>query len=224
MHEMSHHYLAELGKLAKAFPQSEAARDYETIMQWASWEKGQVKAYAGTASAKEFQARDEAIRKAEEKGDTLEIKRLKDVWAQERFARAFEEYLHSGEAPTSVLKQIFRRFKRWISDIYKTVAGAGVRATAEVEAVMARMVATDAEIEAELTRENFIAMALNWGNAGNRSRLIAGTGMTKEEIQALFEVSSCAQKAKSRCDTRRMAASKSWVPRTMSSEEAYSSG
>jgi hypothetical protein len=149
MHEMSHHYLSELAKLAQMFPESEAAKDYETIMQWASWQEGQVNAYAGTASAKEFQARDEAIRKAEKAGDTLEVKRLKDVWAQERFARAFEEYLHSGDAPTSVLKQIFRRFKRWLSDIYKTVTGAGVRATSEVEAVMARMVATDAEIEAE---------------------------------------------------------------------------
>ena len=149
MHEMSHHYLSELAKLANMFPGSEAAKDYETIMQWASWQDGQVKAYAGTASAKEFQARDEAIRKAEKAGDTLEVKRLKDVWGQERFARAFEEYLHSGDAPTSALKQIFRRFKRWLSDIYKTATGAGVRATSEVEAVMARMVATDAEIEAE---------------------------------------------------------------------------
>ena len=99
MHEMSHHYLSELAKLANMFPGSEAAKDYETIMQWASWQEGQVKAYAGTASAKEFQARDEAIRKAEKAGDTLEVKRLKDVWAQERFARAFEEYLHSGDAP-----------------------------------------------------------------------------------------------------------------------------
>jgi hypothetical protein len=149
MHEMSHHYLSELKKLSERFPQSEAAKDYETIMQWASWQEGQVNAYAGTASAKEFQARDEAIRKAEKEGDEMELKRLKDVWVQERFARAFEEYLHSGDAPTSVLKQIFRRFKRWLSDIYKTVTGAGVRATSEVEAVMARMVATDAEIEAE---------------------------------------------------------------------------
>ncbi len=99
MHEMSHHYLSELAKLAQMFPESEAAKDYETIMQWASWQEGQVNAYAGTASAKEFQARDEAIRKAEKAGDTLEVKRLKDVWAQERFARAFEEYLHSGDAP-----------------------------------------------------------------------------------------------------------------------------
>ena len=99
MHEMSHHYLSELAKLAQMFPGSEAAKDYETIMQWASWQDGQVNAYAGTASAKEFQARDEAIRKAGKEGDEMELKRLKDVWAQERFARAFEEYLHSGDAP-----------------------------------------------------------------------------------------------------------------------------
>ena len=159
MHEMSHHYLSELKKLSERFPQSEAAKDYATIMEWATWQDGQVEAYAGTASAKEFRERDKAIREAEKNGKEAEVKRLKETWAQERFARAFEEYLHSGDAPTSTLKQIFRRFKRWLTQIYQDVTGAGVRATAKVEAVMARMVATDAEIEAAalLKRANRIA-------------------------------------------------------------------
>lgn len=88
------------------------------------------------------------FREAEKNGKEAEVKRLKETWSQERFARAFEEYLHSGDAPTSTLKQIFRRFKRWLTQIYRDVTGAGVRATPKVEAVMARMVATDAEIEA----------------------------------------------------------------------------
>ena len=141
MHEMSHHYLSELKKLSERFPQSEAAKDYATIMEWATWQDGQVEAYAGTASAKEFRERDKAIREAEKNGKEAEVKRLKETWAQERFARAFEEYLHSGDAPTSTLKQIFRRFKRWLTQIYQDVTGAGVRATSKVEAVMARMVA-----------------------------------------------------------------------------------
>ena len=152
MHEMSHHYLSELKKLSERFPQSEAAKDYATIMEWATWQDGQVEAYAGTASAKEFRERDKAIREAEKNGKEAEVRRLKETWAQERFARAFEEYLHSGDAPTSALKQIFRRFKRWLTQIYQDVTGTGVRATSKVEAVMARMVATDAEIEAAATR------------------------------------------------------------------------
>ena len=141
MHEMSHHYLSELQKLSERFPQSEAAKDYATIMEWATWQDGQVEAYTGTASAKEFRERDKAIREAMKNGKEAEVKRLKETWAQERFARAFEEYLHSGDAPTSTLKQIFRRFKRWLTQIYQDVTGAGVRATSKVEAVMARMVA-----------------------------------------------------------------------------------
>lgn len=141
MHEMSHHYLSELKKLSERFPQSEAAKDYATIMEWATWQDGQVETYAGTASAKEFRERDKAIREAEKNGKEAEVKRLKETWAQERFARAFEEYLHSGAAPTSTLKQIFRRFKRWLTQIYQDVTGAGVRATSKVEAVMAQMVA-----------------------------------------------------------------------------------
>lgn len=98
MHEMSHHYLSELKKLSERFPQSEAAKDYATIMEWATWQDGQVEAYAGTASAKEFRDRDKAIREAERNGKEAEVRSLKETWAQERFARAFEEYLHSGDA------------------------------------------------------------------------------------------------------------------------------
>ena len=148
MHEMAHNFLFDLEHIAELVPESRYAKDLAVIREWASWTKGAADEYAGTASAAEFRSREEKILAAEKKGDTAEVERLKREWMQERFARGFEEYLRSGEAPAQGLRSVFRRFKAWLTRIYKDVTGAGVRASAEVEAIMARMIATDEEIEA----------------------------------------------------------------------------
>lgn len=146
IHEMSHHYLFEVEKLAKEFSKSEAAQDYDVIMKWAKWKEGQAEVYLGTASEKEFLSLDNAIRDAEQRGDHLASERLKNRWAQERFARGFEEYLRIGKAPTPSLQPIFQRFTHWLKQIYRDVTGVGIRPTKDVEAVMDRMVATDDEL------------------------------------------------------------------------------
>lgn len=148
MHEMAHNFLFDMEHLAEIAPESRYAKDLATIQNWASWTKGAADEYAGTASAVEFRDREDKILAVEKKGDTAEVERLKREWMQERFARGFEEYLRSGEAPAQGLRAVFRRFKAWLTRIYKDVTGAGVRASAEVEAIMARMIATDEEIEA----------------------------------------------------------------------------
>lgn len=148
VHEMSHMFLLDLQEVAGIDPNSQQAKDLKTIMDWAEYKPGQADEYKGTASAEEFRRRDAEIQAAEKAGDTLEAQRLKDVWAQERFARGFEEYLKSGEAPAAGLKRAFRQFKKWLVQIYNDVLGAGVRATPEVEAIMARMVASEEEIDA----------------------------------------------------------------------------
>lgn len=148
IHELAHMFLLDLQEIAGIDPNSQQAKDLKAIMDWAEYKTGQVDEYKGTASAEEFRKRDAAIKEAEAKGDKEEAKRLKEVWAQERFARAFEEYLRTGEAPAQGLKRAFRAFKKWLVQIYNDVLGAGVRATPEVEAVMARMVASEEEIDA----------------------------------------------------------------------------
>lgn len=148
MHEMAHNFLFDLEHIAEIAPESRYAKDLVAIQKWASWKKDAADGYAGTASAAEFRDREDKILAAEKKGDTAEVERLKREWMQERFARGFEEYLRSGEAPAQGLRSVFRRFKAWLTRIYKDVTGAGVRASAEVEAIMARMIATDEEIEA----------------------------------------------------------------------------
>ena len=148
IHEMSHMFLLDLQEVAGIDPNSQQAKDFDTIMKWAEYKPGQVDEYIGTASAEEFRRRDSEIQAAEKAGNTVEARRLKDIWAQERFARGFEEYLKSGEAPAAGLKAAFRQFKKWLIQIYNDVLGAGVRATPEVEAIMARMVASEEEIDA----------------------------------------------------------------------------
>lgn len=148
IHEMSHMFLLDLQEVAGINPNSRQAKDLKTIMDWAEYKPGQADEYKGTASAEEFRRRDADIQAAEKAGNTVEAQRLKDIWAQERFARGFEEYLKSGEAPAAGLKNAFRQFKKWLIQIYNDVLGAGVRATPEVEAIMARMVASEEEIDA----------------------------------------------------------------------------
>lgn len=147
MHEMSHFYLNELGKLAEINPDGQAAKDFVTVSEWAEWHDGDAEAFKGTAAAKEFAEYEKEIKAALKAGDEKKAQDYKLIWKQEKFARAFEEYLHSGKAPTTRLQKIFRAFKTWLSKIYNDVIGVGVKPSAEVEAVMARMVASDEEIE-----------------------------------------------------------------------------
>ncbi|MBQ6713157.1 MAG: hypothetical protein IJN28_05165 [Selenomonadales bacterium] len=67
----------------------------------------------------------------------------------EKFARGFEAYLRTGEAPVRGLRAVFRTFKKWLCDIYADFVQLGGKPSAEVRAVMARMLASEQEIEAE---------------------------------------------------------------------------
>lgn len=68
------------------------------------------------------------------------------VESHERFARSFEQYLMEGKAPSNALLGSFRRFKQWLTNIYKTVGGLGVKLNDETREVFDRMLATDDEI------------------------------------------------------------------------------
>lgn len=65
---------------------------------------------------------------------------------QEQFARGFEAYLLEGKAPSDKLKKAFASFRRWLTQIYKSVAGLNVELSDEVRGVMDRMLASEDEI------------------------------------------------------------------------------
>jgi len=164
IHEMAHMFLLDLQEISGIDANSQQAKDLKTIMDWAQYKPDQADEYKGTASEAEFRKRDADIKAAEEAGDTAKAQQLKDAWAQERFARGFEEYLRSGEAPAQGLKRAFRAFKRWLVQIYNDVTGAGVRATPEVEAIMARMVASEDEIDALAAANSISRKVVDMGN------------------------------------------------------------
>ena len=68
--------------------------------------------------------------------------------AHEKFARGWESYLRSGEAPTNALQRVFRQFSKWLTYIYRSVQRLGGEVPSDIKDVMARMIATQEDIEA----------------------------------------------------------------------------
>lgn len=72
-----------------------------------------------------------------------------DRAAQEYFARGFERYLMEGKAPvpSRELLAVFRRFKKWLCEIYRALTELDVELSDEVRGMFGRMVATDEAVE-----------------------------------------------------------------------------
>lgn len=67
--------------------------------------------------------------------------------AHEKFARGWESYLRSGEAPTKGLQRVFRQFSKWLTRIYRSVKRLGGEVPSDIKDIMARMIATQDDIE-----------------------------------------------------------------------------
>ena len=141
LHEMGHLFLLDLERLADMSPTS--AEELQTVRKWAAWSEGQAEEYKDTPFAAEFAYLDARIRAALKKGDEKKAEKLKRQWEHERFARGFERYLQYGEAPTKGLRAVFAKFRALLQRVYQAFTGTGGRATPEVEAVMARMIAME---------------------------------------------------------------------------------
>ena len=115
--------------------------DLSTIRSWAVFSEDHLSEYKGTILEKEFTKYAEDIRAG--KAGAMER------WMQERFARGFEKYLMEGSAPTKEMQGVFRRFKKWLTDIYKTAKSLGnVELTPEIKDIFDRMISTESEINA----------------------------------------------------------------------------
>lgn len=145
LHEMGHMFLMDLEDLAVIDDIS--AKELEVVKDWASWKKGDAKQYKNTQWEKEFRQREQQIIDAEEHQDIDEAEKLKRIWEQERFARAFEMYLHDGHAPAKGLRAVFRKFRSFLVHIYRAVIGDGAKPSLQVRRIMDRMIATEEEID-----------------------------------------------------------------------------
>ena len=165
IHESAHWWLSmlnniaadpELKELAKEDKVLEATlqkaqKDRDAIRTWASYYPDVMKEYKGTLIEKEFKEYEAAIKKDPEN------KELQERFIQERFARGFERYLLTGKAPTKELQGTFRRFKKWLINLYKTTKEIiknpenylGLKDPSdEVKEIFDHMMASEEEIEA----------------------------------------------------------------------------
>lgn len=147
VHEAAHFYLSTLENITASGAASQAALDdLDAIRSWAAFSEEHLAEYKGTDIEKEFAKHAAAIREA--KTDE-ERRAAEERWMQERFARGFERYLMTGKAPTKETKSAFRRFKDWLTTIYKEVTRLGLADPPEnVRAIFDKMVGTKEEIDA----------------------------------------------------------------------------
>jgi hypothetical protein len=68
----------------------------------------------------------------------------------EKWAEAFEQYLLEGKAPSTELQPLFRRFRSWLVNVYKSLSdfmrGRNLEVNDEIRQVFDRMLATDEQI------------------------------------------------------------------------------
>ncbi len=141
VHETAHMWLTMLEKIAET--NEKAGADLYTIQKWAAFSEENLLEYKGTKLEKEFNSYAEALRK--NPNDMAMQKR----YIQERFARGFERYLATGSAPTKELRGVFRRFKKWLLDIYQDVKNLGkADPPEEVKRIFDSMLATEKEVDA----------------------------------------------------------------------------
>ena len=163
MHEMGHWYLYMLRVLRdmddgknrgvwKYEPPSWVT-DLNTISSW--WEESAEDITGWILKKKDFgddikkAATPEAFRSWLDSGTAVspEVGSAFDTAAHEYFARGFEAYLREGKAPIASLQSVFRRFKAWLTEIYRTIRQLDVELSDGVRAVFDRMLATDDAIE-----------------------------------------------------------------------------
>ena len=70
----------------------------------------------------------------------------------EKFAQQMERYMMEGKAPSAELKPVFQRFKSWLMLVYKQLDVLGAKLNDHVRSVFDRMMATDAEIQAQKSK------------------------------------------------------------------------
>lgn len=187
VHEFAHLYFWHLRNLAsldtvqnKASwngPEAEWNRDLKTVSHW--WEENAediarqaaqsaAEGERGGFSADGFRAWLAAgMEKKSSAGAAY------DRAAQEYFARGFERYLMEGKAPvpSRELLSVFRRFKKWLCEIYRTLTELDVELSDDVRGVFGRMVAADEAVErlrAERETDALIAAGREAGAADER--------------------------------------------------------
>jgi len=118
----------------------------------------------------------------------------------ERWARANEEYVREGKAPTSGLQRAFHNFATWLTSIYRRAGALGVEMSSEIRGVMDRLYAGDSAVdraEQEAGREQLFESPEEAGWTEEEFRNYArGRGVEEAEARKLIlgEMKEAAQR------------------------------
>lgn len=78
----------------------------------------------------------------------------RSIAKEEMVARGFEAYLREGVSPSRGMEGVFRRFKKWLTRIYRQASLLDVELTDDVRRVFDNIVASDEDIRAAATVNN----------------------------------------------------------------------
>jgi GNAT superfamily N-acetyltransferase len=102
----------------------------------------------------------------------------------EQFARGFETYLMEGKAPSIELRNAFRTFARWLSQIYQSLRGKlNVNLDAEMRQVFDRLLATEEQIAAAESRARVEPMFTDAAMAGMTAEEFADYQKRQEKVK-----------------------------------------
>lgn len=179
VHESGHYFLTVLQDMATKGEVNAQAE----ITALQTWWRDNAKAVArdGMNVMKDVTLTDADVLAALDVGTTGDL--LKDaaidVGMQEQFARAFEQYLMEGKAPSVELRSAFEKFRAWLISIYQKLSGLNVTVSDEVRNVFDRMLASDAEI-AQARQET--------GDTGPVFATAEEMGLTADEYAAFLKL------------------------------------
>lgn len=145
-HELAHHFLAMYQDIAVGDKAPNAIReDWRIVKNW--WGKNAVHVAADAEHADVTPAMVHKLLKDGTTGkadlDTAIQKGMHEQWA-----RAFEAYLRTGDAPTVGLKRVFEQFKQWLGNIYRSLTDLKVDLSPDIKGVFDRMLGALDEAEA----------------------------------------------------------------------------
>lgn len=162
VHEAAHFYLTTLLNLEQAGVRNkQLISDLKTIRDWAGYSYEKMAEYKGTTLEKEFRQMEQDIIDGKEGAE--------ERFLQERFARGFERYLQEGRAPTKELRGVFRRFKKTLMDIYRSIKIVNgrkaffnnlepIKISPEMKHIFDAMLATEDEINAWSAEQKVMEM------------------------------------------------------------------
>jgi len=182
LHESGHFWLEQLKQDAMEVG-GKLDKDWTTVKRWWSGRTEQIREEAvkrakkdkNSDAASKIQSMTENqlkkfIMSGELRGDATT--RYVAIAMHEQFARGFENYLKTGEAPSFTLLDAFTRFAAWMTSVYRAIKrmggynGLDVKFSPEVDGVLDRMLATDTEIAEMKSQYKLAAMFETAAEAG----------------------------------------------------------